>query len=182
MGDVGWFAYAPDGLSPGPGPDEEPTPEEKTAASAQRSIPMSGVRRVTEEIGDDDLYAAFVEFLGCYGMAREVEPNVIRLDIADDMYPTGMELGQPLMVFLNRAQLRRMAWVADNIFDDRDPTVVPPTTRHVEIGFETLTFSLEEDFESGLGDNAGIRPGNLVYDGAVNTFRYRDDPPFADGT
>lgn len=104
--------------------------------------------------------------------ARETATGVIRLDIADDMYPTGREAGLPLMVHLGRTQLRRLAWAEDNIFDDTDPMVVPRTTRHVEVGFATLTFRLEENFESGLGDRAGVQPGDLVYDESVNSLRY----------
>ena len=170
MSTDGWFAYAPDGTTPEP--TLTPTPEQLAATAAQRSVPSSGVRRVTEDISDDDLYEAFIEFLGCYGVARETATGVIRLDIADDMYPTGREAGLPLMVHLSRTQLRRLAWAEDNIFDDTDPMVVPLTTRHVEVGFATLTFRLEENFESGLGDRAGVQPGDLAYDESVNSLRY----------
>lgn len=171
MSSYGWFAYAPDGTTPEP--TSPPTREQLAAAAAQRSVPSSGVRRVTEDISDDDLYEAFIEFLGCYGIARETAPGVIRLDIADDMYPTGREAGLPLMVHVSRAQLRRLAWAEEDIFDDTDLTVVPLTTRHVEVGFSTLTFRLEENFESGLGDMAGVQPGDLAYDESVNNLRYR---------
>lgn len=162
MSTSGWFAYAPEGSTPRP--ESTPTPAQRAVAAAQRSVPSSGVRRVTEDISDDDLYEAFIEFLGCYGVAREVALGVIRLDIAEDMYPTGREAGLPLMVHLSRTQLRRLAWAEEDIFDDTDLGVVPRTTRHVEVGFDTLTFGLAEVFESGLGDRAGVQPGDLVYD------------------
>ena len=171
MSDDGWFAYAPEESTPQP--DSPTTPEQRAAAATQRSVPLSGVRRVTEDISDDDLYEAFIEFLGCFGVARETAAGAIRLDIAVDMYPTGCAAGQPLMVRLSRTQLRRLAWAEDNIFDDTDLAEVPRTTRHVEVGFDTLTFGLAEAFESGLGARVGVQPGELVYDESVNRLRYR---------
>jgi hypothetical protein len=171
MGPHGWFSYAPEGSTSEP--EALPTRDPVAAAARQRSVPASGVRRITEDISDDDLYEAFIEFLGCFGVARETAIGVIRLDIAEDMYPTGREAGLPLMVHLGRAQLRRLAWAEENIFDDTDLTVVPRTTRHVEVGFETLTFGLAAAFEAGVGARAGVQPGDLVYDESVNSLRYR---------
>lgn len=114
-----------------------------------------------------------MEFLGCFGVARETAAGAIRLDIAGAMYPTGCEAGQPLVVRLSRTQLRRLAWAEDNIVDDTDLTEAPRTTHHVEVGFGTLTSGLAEAFESGIGAGAGVQPGELVYDESVNRLRYR---------
>jgi hypothetical protein len=171
MSDHGWFEYAPEESTPQP--ESPPAPEQRAASAAQRSVPPSGVRRVTEDVSDNGLYEAFIEFLGCYGVARATATGVIRLDIAEDVYPTGREAGQPLIVRLSRAQLRRLAWAEEDIFDDTDLTVVPRTTRHVEVGFDTLTFRLAEAFESGVGARAGVQPGELVYDESINGLRYR---------
>lgn len=171
MSASGWFSY--DHVGATPEPESFPTPEQLQAAAAQRSVPSSGARGVTDDISDDDLYEGLIEFLGNFGAAREIVTGVIRLDIADDMYPTGREAGLPLTVHLSRAQLRRLAWAEDDMFDDTDLAVVPRTTRHVEVGFNMLTFKLAETFESGVGSRAGVQPGDLVYDESANRLRYR---------
>src|SRR6478735_1803268 len=114
MSTRGWFAYMPENKKP------PPTPEQRAVAAAQRSVASSGVPRISEDISDDDLYEAFIEFLGCFGLARETDTGVIRLDIAEDMYPTGREAGLPLTVYLSRSELRRLAWADEDIFDDTD--------------------------------------------------------------
>lgn len=141
MSASGWFSY--DHVGATLEPESLPTPEQLEAAAAQRSVPSSGVRRVTEDISDDD------------------------------MYPTGREAGLPLTVHLSRAQLRRLAWAEDDIFDDTDLAVVPHTARQVEVGFHLLTFRLAETFESGVGNRAGVQPGDLVYNESANRLRYR---------
>lgn len=108
---------------------------------------------------DDEVYAWFARSLAEQGAADEIEPGLVRVLIEPEENDRDRP-GRQVDVIVTREQLRRVAWATENLFDDRDPDVMPPATDPVLAGLHLLALHVEEDL-------ATLRPGEryLVFFG-----------------
>ena len=81
------------------------------------------------------------------GSSEEIEPGVIRVIL--DMKPVDREKdeqGEPhaFDLLITREQLRSVAWSEVDVFDDRDPAVMPKSANPVYAGLDAFSFYTEE--------------------------------------
>ena len=121
---------------------------------------------------DEAIYGWFVRALAEDGSAAVVEPGVVRVVIEADEHDAGSSTRE-VEIVITREQLRNLAWATEDIFDDREPQVIPPAADPVLAGLQQLDMYVSEEL-------ATLRPDErylVFFEGRLRPSVRRELPP-----